>query len=263
MIFPSEKPRFLFFLPPSLKRDFSEIFLCLSLTFGLICLLSAPSVAHDYWYELQGSDYVLYRRTFRLEHEGEAIVPYDPTIIQHAYCAAPNGVVQALHPPFPYPTRIAGPCTAVPIEVDTGYWSETWTTTHNQPKDQVSDAVVSWQALESTKMLNAWTATPLPQPLSNGLEILFDKNPFDVEEGQKLRLLVVLGGNPRGGVTVAYDGKPRGVTGPDGRINIRVRHGGLQVLTGSLKEPPLDPKKADKLIRATTFFLNFQESEST
>lgn len=254
MIFPSEKPRFLFSFPLSLKSGFSKTFLCLILTIGLVFLLSAPSVAHDYWYELEGTDYVLYRGHYLLKHEGEAIVPYDPTIIQHAYCAAPNGVVHALHPPFPYPTRIAGPCTAVTIEMDTGYWSETWTTTHNQPKDQIPDAVVSWQAFESTKMLNAWTDAPLSQPLSNGLEILFEKNPFDVEEGQKLRLLVMLEGKPREDVTVAYDGKPRGVTGPDGRINIRVRHGGLQVLSGSLKEPPLDPKKADKLIRATTLF---------
>lgn len=240
--------------PTTSGSTLSQVLTYVVLTIGLVLLLSAPSVAHDYWYELEGSDYILYRGHYLIKHEGEAIVPYDPAIIQHAYCAAPNGSVQALHPPYPYPTRIAGPCTAVTVEMDTGYWSETWTTTHNQPKDQIADAVVSWQALESTKMLNAWTDTPLPQPLSNGLEILFEKNPFDVQEGQKLRLLVMLEGNPREGVTVAYDGKPRGVTGRDGRINIRLRHGGLQVLTGSLKEPPLDPKKADKLIRATTLF---------
>ena len=69
----------------------------------------------------------------------------------------------------------------------------------------------------------------------------------------------MLEGKPREGVTVAYDGKSRGVTGKDGRMNIRVRHGGLQVITGSIKEPPLDKTKADKLIRATALFFALPE----
>lgn len=259
MISSRDEIRFLSSFPPTLRRGFSEIFQCLGLTLGSVLLLSAPSNAHDYWYEFDGPDYVLYRGHHLIKHEGDAIVPYDPAIIQNAYCATPNGVVHTIDPPFNYPTRIAGPCSAVTVEMDTGYWSETWTTTHNQSKDQIADPVVSWQAFESTKLLSAWTDISSTKPLSNGLEILLEKNPFGLREGQKLRLLVVLEGKPREGVTVAYDGKPRGVTGQDGRINIRVRHGGIQVLTGSLKEPPLDPKKADKLIRATALFFELPE----
>lgn len=65
-------------------------------------------------------------------------------------------------------------------------------------------------------------------------------------------------GKSREGVTVAYDGKLRGVTGKDGRMNIRIRHGGLQVIIGSIDEPPLDHTKADKLIRATSLFFELK-----
>ena len=98
------------------------------------------------------------------------------------------------------------------------------------------------------------------KPLSNGLEILLEKNPFGLENGQKLRLLVMLNSTPLEGVTVAYDGKPRGVTGKDGRINIRIRHGGPQIITGSIEEPPPDREKADKLTRSTTLFFELPDT---
>ena len=231
----------------------------IGIALGLVLLLDSPTYTHEYWYEVQGQDYVLYRGHHLIKHGGEALVPYDPRVIKKVSCATPEGVVRTLAPPFYYPLRISGPCTALSVEMDSGFWSETWTETLNQPKDEVSEAVVSWQTFESTQLLNAWTDAPLPKPLSDGLEILLEKNPFELRNGQKLRLVVMLRGQPREGVTVAYDGKPRGITGPHGRINIRIRHGGLQVLTGSLKEPPLDPKKADKLIHATTLFFKLPE----
>lgn len=231
----------------------------IGLSLGLVLILCPLLSAHDYWFELEGSDYVLYRGHHLIKHKGDAIVPYDPAIIQNTYCATPDGAVHTIDPPFEYPTRITGPCTALTIEMDTGHWSETWTTTHNLSKDRVSDAVVSWQALENSQLLLSWRDTPTPQPLSDGLEILLEKNPFTLKNGQKLRLLVMLKGQPRQDVTVTYDGKPRGMTGLDGRINIRIRHGGLQMITGSLKEPPLNPQKADKLLRATALFFELSE----
>ncbi len=233
----------------------SPLFKGLVFSLGLVLFVISSSSAHDYWYEASGQDYVLYRGHHLIEHEGEEIVPYDPSIVKKIYCESTDGVIQELPPPSQYPTRIPGPCASLAVEVNSGYWSQTWTETVNQSKDEVPDVLFSWQAFESAKLINSWSDGHKPRPLSNGLEIVSEKNPLDLEVGQKLRLLVMQEGNPRSGVTIAYDGKPRGVTGKDGRINIRIRHPGLQVITGSIDEPPLDEEKAEKLIRATALFL--------
>ena len=57
---------------------------------------------------------------------------------------------------------------------------------------------------------------------------------------------------------MSYDGKPRGTTGRDGRINVRVRHGGFQVIQASLTLP--DPSgKADEIVHSAN--LNFELPE--
>ena len=244
----------------TIQRHFlSGVFLCMGLTVSLLLFLCDPSNAHDYWYEVEGQDYVLYRGHHHIKHGGEDIVPYDPSIIKNIYCASQNGDVRTIEPPSQYPARIPGPCASLTVEIDSGYWSQTWTETINESKDKVPDAVYSWQALESTKLMNSWRDTSVARPLSKGLEFVLENNPFILENGQKLRLRVIQDDKPLPGVTVAYDGNPRGVSGKDGRINIRIRHGGLQVITGSIDEPPLDKNKAEKLIRATALFFKLPE----
>ncbi len=260
MMCSSNATRFLSFSFEPSWNTWSPLATFIGLTCMGMLLMVSQTGAHDYWYELDGGDYVLYRGHSHTEHEGEGIVAYDPSIVKTAYCQSSDGIVQVVDPPSQYPARIPGPCTSLTVEVDSGYWTQTWTETLNQPKDEVSEAVTSWRALESTKLLNSWLDKPRnQQPLSRGLEILLEKNPFVLENGQKLRLRLMQEGKPREGVTVAYDGNPRGVTGKDGRINIRIRHGGLQVITGSIDEPPRDETKADKLIRATTLFFELSE----
>lgn len=247
-------------LYPLACHIFPRLLTGIGLTLGFALLSNNPSGAHDYWYERDGQDYVLYRGHHHTEHDGDEIVPYDRSIIKNVFCESTDGVVQIIDPPPRYPTRIPGPCASLAVEVDSGYWSQTWTETVNQSKDTVPDVLYSWQALENAKLRNAWLNNHAPRPLSSGLEIVLEKNPFVLEVGQKVRLLVMQEGKPRPGVTVAYDGNPRGVTGRDGRINIRIRHAGLQVIVGSVDEPPLDNEKAEKLIRAAALFFELPEA---
>ncbi len=232
----------------------------LSLTLASAIFLKNPVLAHDYWFEREGQEYVLYRGHHFGDHEGESLVPYDPAIIQHVTCVAPDGALRSVRPPTQYPTRIPGPCARLTVEVDSGYWSVNGIETFNQSKEEVPDALSSWRAIESTTLLNSWNKFEHLPPLPQGLEIFLEKNPFLTEEGEKLRLVVLQAGEPRQGVTVAYDGNPRGVTGSDGRINIRVRHGGLQVITGSLREPASDTRKADTLLRSATLLFELPET---
>ena len=178
----SDAKRHLFLSPTVPGRVLSNVLKCFGLTLGLILFLCDPSHAHDYWYEFEGQDYVLYRGHHLIKHEGENIVPYDPSIIKKVYCASEDGVVRTIDPPPHYPARIPGPCTALTVEIDSGYWSQTWTETLNQSKDKVSDAVSSWRALESTKLLNSWTDTHITEPLSSGLENPSGKKPFRIGE---------------------------------------------------------------------------------
>ena len=234
--------------------------LVIGFTLGLAILMQNPVWAHDYWFEREGQEYVLYRGHHFAEHQGVAIVPYDPAIIQHISCVSPDGLLQLVPPPTRYPLRISGPCARLTVEVDSGYWSETGIQTFHQSKEEVPDSLYSWRAIESTTLLNTWHKFDHLSSLPHGLEIFLEKNPFLVEEGEKLRLVVLQAGKPRQGVTVAYDGNPRGATGPEGRINIRVRHGGLQVITGSIKEPAPDTQKADTLIRSTTLLFELPDT---
>jgi nickel transport protein len=232
----------------------------LGFTLGLATLLQNPVLAHDYWFEREGQEYVLYRGHHFADHKGEAIVPYAPEIIQHISCVSPDGVPQSVNLPTRYPARIPGPCARLTVEVDSGYWSETGIETLYQSKEQVPDALYSWRAIESTTLLNTWHKLDHPPSVPHGLEIFFEKNPFLAEDGEKLRLVVLQAGKPRQGVTVAYDGNPRGVTGQDGRINIRIRHSGLQVITGSIKEPAPDTRKADTFLRSTTLLFELPDA---
>jgi nickel transport protein len=50
---------------------------------------------------------------------------------------------------------------------------------------------------------------------------------------------------------VSYGGKTRGQSDSDGRVNIRLKQGGLQLIQASFTEAG-DGKKADELVHSTT-----------
>lgn len=58
-------------------------------------------------------------------------------------------------------------------------------------------------------------------------------------------------------MTVAYFGKPRGVTGEDGMLNIRLNQAGYQHIEASM-ELPLADGKADKTIRTSSLQFEIQ-----
>ncbi|MDJ0926162.1 MAG: hypothetical protein QNJ73_00820 [Gammaproteobacteria bacterium] len=230
----------------------------------LIWLVSAASVsayAHEYWYERDGEDYLLHRgHGFTSTHGGEVEEPFDPSVIKSAHCLGYGesdprpGQVSAEYPP-----RVEGPCLAVLVAADFGYWSQTQTGAENRPKDEVTGALDSWHALETIKRIEDWDER-LQSPLSDDLELVLTSNPFSRSVRDKLRLAAMLEGKPVSGVVIAYDGNPRGITGPDGRTNVRIQHLGPQVISASLEEP-LDSAKADKRIRSTTLLFDIAEPE--
>jgi nickel transport protein len=94
--------------------------------------------------------------------------------------------------------------------------------------------------------------------LTQGLEITAVNDPLSLHEGDKLRLLITFEGRPLEGAVVAYDGKPRGQSGPDGAVNVRIQHAGFQVVQASLSRPDASGK-ADEVVHTTN--LNFELPE--
>lgn len=223
-----------------------------------ILLLALPltAVAHDYSLERDGDDYALYQGHFHSTHLGEKQVPYDPGIIEAAYCTAESGI-RSMPRATAYPARFPGPCAVLYVDMSSGYWSQTLTGTVNKPKTEVTGSLRGWLSEESIKRINVWTPAAAA-PLTAGFELVPLENPLTLKPGSKLRLQALWQRKPKSGVTVAYDGAARGVTDTDGKVNLRVRHGGAQTVSATFEEP-LNDAKADKIVRAS--ILQFQLSE--
>ena len=168
--------------------------------FAIIFVLLAvrPLWAHDYWFERDGEDYLLFRGHRYAEHTGADVVPYDPAIVRRIVCLEPAGSRREIDSATAYPARIAGPCVAVLARADSGHWSQTLTGTKNQPPDKLFGVLRSWRAVESVKLLQRWRSD-LTAPLGDGLELVCETDPFTLRPGRKLRLLIMHQGKPRCG----------------------------------------------------------------
>lgn len=219
--------------------------------------LAPLAAGHDYRLERDGDALVLYQGHLYSSHTGDDQVRYDPSIVRDVHCIEHNGAHRTLARPAAYPARFDAGCAVLWIETSSGYWSQTLTGTVNQPRTEVRGALRGWLSEESIKYLAAWQPAAAA-PLGNGLELVPSDNPLTLAAGAKLRLTATWQGRPRPGVAVAYDGRPRGATDAEGRINIRLRRGGLQLISASFEEPVQDPR-ADRVVRAT--ILQFRVAE--
>lgn len=219
----------------------------------LVASIPLQAVAHDYWFEPADEELVLVRghRDFSA-HSGDEQVPYTADAVTRIVCRSASGdrVVASGNS---YPVSVPADCDQLLVAVDSGFWSQTLTGTRNLPPAGLFGVLKSWQALETVKRIQVWQAAAAG-PLGNGLELLLERDPSGVMIDDKLRLQAVADGKPVANVSVAYDGKVRGATGADGRINVRVRHGGWQMITASLEDNP-PGLGVDKRIRSTTLMV--------
>jgi nickel transport protein len=219
----------------------------------LLCLFlccASPVWGHDLWLESDGSDQVLLQGHRHSAHAGAETVPYDAATVVRAVCADARGGRRELTVGAVSPVRLSGPCAVLWVRVVSGYWTKTAWETKNVPRTGLSGVLRSWHAEESLKRIGQWSAAAA-QPLGLGLEITPLSNPLGLKPGDKLRVRVTDDGRALAGVPVAYGDDTRGVSGPDGEISIRLRRGGLQLLSASV-ETPINDGKADVSLRATS-----------
>lgn len=223
----------------------------------VVLVLAVPAVGHDLWLEKEAGGYGLYYGHKYSAHEGAKVMEYDPGVVRDALCFDADGVRAEFTAERTYPYRISGACSVVYVLTSTGYWTKTPYGTENVPKAAARMPIKSWLSFESVKRIDAWSGG-LARALTPGLELTPAKDPLSLRKGDKLRLVVTFEGKPVEGAVVAYDGRPRGQSDDDGMVNVRIRHGGFQVIQASLSRA--DPSgKADEVIYTTS--LNFELPE--
>jgi nickel transport protein len=215
-----------------------------------IVLVSAPALAHDLWIEKEGSGYVLFQGHRHSAHSGAEIVPYEPAAVRAATCVDPSGKTRTVAFSRTYPAKLTAECETLLANFSTGYWTKTAWETKNAPKTGISGVIKSWYSEESLKYVERWGAASAT-PVGAGLEITPAANPLGLKTGDKLQVLVTDGGKPVSGVPVAYAGDTRGASGPDGKVAVRLRQGGVQLIEASL-ETPLADGKADSAVRTAS-----------
>ncbi|MCP5277893.1 MAG: DUF4198 domain-containing protein [Thiobacillus sp.] len=218
--------------------------ICLALLF-----FAAHAHAHDLWVERQDTLHILQYGHEGSGHEGAKKLEYKPELLKDAACYGNDGREIRAEIGRGYPITLKGSCAASWFLTSSGYWSKTPYGTKNLPKTEAGTVIDSWLSVESVKRLDDWSSL-LARPLTQELEIVPLIDPLRLKPGDKLRLKVTLGGQPAAGATVAYFGHPRGVSGPDGQVNVRLQNLGVQLIQASL-ETPLKDGKADRLIQST------------
>ncbi len=236
------------------------IMLALVLGMTSAVLLTVSEVrAHEIWLEKHEDGLVLLYGHRDSTHGEADTIKYDPEEVLRVECHGIDGEGGEITLERAYPLVTPDTCGVTYVLTSSGYWAKTPFGTRRLPKDEAKSPLESWFSYESVKRIDAWDGR-FARPVTGDLELSPIKNPLGLSEGKKVRLLATIGGEPAAGIPVAYAGKTRGVTGSDGRVNIKLRHGGIQMIQASYSEPG-DSVKADEIIHTTTLVFEIEESE--
>jgi len=219
-------------------------------------LLALPAQAHDLWIERGGLLHTLAYGHGRSGHEGAKTLEYPPENVKQALCFNAAGQEITAERGRGYPATLKGDCAASWFFVSSGYWSKTPYGTKNLAKNEAGAVIESWLSVEGVKRIDQW-GTGLAQALTRHLELVPQDNPLKLQVGDKLRLRAWFQGKPAAGVTVAYFGKPRGISDSEGQVNLRLQNPGFQLIQASL-ELPLNDGRADKAIHAGSLQFEIQ-----
>lgn len=150
---------------------------------------------------------------------------------------------------------------ALLIHLSSGFWTKTPDGTVNLPPDSTVQPLTSWRSYESLKWLakgDAWALRLGAGEGDDALELLPLEDPFALHRGDKLTVRLVSGERPIADAVVAYGGRVRGRTDNEGRINIRLKHSGMQLLTASWVRP--DPTgRCERIVTTTALQFELEE----
>lgn len=218
---------------------------------ALLCALNTTVQAHGVWFaERSGQLAMVYGHgaedldMIRRHDKVKEVAGYDAA-------GAPVAVVLRktdhllLIDAKPMPAVIAG-------VLDNGYWSKgadgKWV---NKGRDEVPGAVESGRYIKYAVFLRESLKAPLKPLPGQVLQILPLKAALPQHKDVSMTVQVLFNGKPVAGakVTRDYTGDPDAkplVTGKDGKVTLRVRNDGLNVISATYDAPPDDPVKATK-----------------
>ncbi|MCS7307127.1 MAG: DUF4198 domain-containing protein [Aquificaceae bacterium] len=217
-------------------------------------LLLQLTFAHDLWIERSGEYYILHYGHIYPQKGEEEKISYKPENVLKFECLDNEGKAVRAVVEKDYQVRLKGSCGMVQAEFSSGYWTKTVYGLKNLPKDKVSGAVEGWLSVETVRRVDVWSKA-LEKPLSDSLELVLLENPAGIKSGSKFTVQAYYKNKPLKDVAVSHNGKVVGNTDENGRINLRLRSPGLQLLSLSIKEKG-DGIKADYVVR--TFHLVFE-----
>jgi nickel transport protein len=212
-------------------------------------VLSSIAVSHDLWIEKDGNFYVLYYGHLHPKQGDEKLIKYKPEEVLKFECFDVNGKAITSKIERSYPAKLQGSCGVVFALFSSGYWTKSVHGLKNLPKNQVQDAIEGWLSYESIKRINQWSEA-YTKPLEEDIDIVPLENPLKTKVGEKITLAVYYRGKPLKNAVVAYDEHPIGTTDEEGKINIRIKHSGLQMISTSIREKA-DGVRADYVIKTT------------
>ena len=190
-------------------------------------------------------------------HDDTAMIKYDPAEVLRVECYDVNGNGGEISIEREYPLIISDSCAVTYVLISSGYWTKTPFGTKRLSKDKAKSPLKSWLSFEGVKRIDVWGGD-LAKPVTSDIELTPINNPLGLSNGKKIRLLVTIDGKPKPGLPVAYDGKVKGVSDSEGRINIKIRHGGLQMLQVSHSEDG-DGTTTDEIIHSATLIFEIEE----
>jgi hypothetical protein len=224
-----------------------------SLAAGLVSaalLVPALAGAHDLWLERSGEGFVL-----RSGHRGGALLAIDPRRVKAIRCTGGGGTRDVLADAAfsPREVRLAGRCDAISAFLDAGFYSLTPDGEVNLPRDEVRDAVKSWESRQFAKWVDA-RSPAAGEPLGDELEIVPASDLARVRRGDKIAVRVLYRGEPAPGAVVGMDHRPIGETDSKGVTRLRVRSAGVESLTASLRRPISRPEADAVVLEASLTF---------
>ncbi|MFY3743050.1 DUF4198 domain-containing protein [Anaeromyxobacter sp. Red801] len=221
---------------------------------ALLAALLGPAAAgaHELWLAREGAAVVL-----RAGHPG-APQPIDAARVTAIRCLpgpGPGPAVDArARAAFaPAEVRIPGPCAVVTVALRPAFWSLTPDGQVERPRDEVPDAVRSWEAIQLAKWIDPG-APAAGAALAEPLELVPVTDLSRARKGDKVAVRVLAGGAPAPGAAVALGHHGLGLTDSKGELRLRLRATGTTVVSASLRRPLASPRAESQVLEASLSF---------
>lgn len=220
------------------------------LLFLLISILfSFPAMAHDLLLKKEGSEFVL-----RYGHHDGTVLPINAAKLKQIQCIDAQGQKTDLRSTAviePKAVRFKATCKLISLFYYDGFSSVTPDGEKNLPKNQVKDAVKSWESKEFIKFIDTGSGDVT---FGDEFEITVGGDIRTLHTGDNITVRVLYQGAPVAGAVIEYNEKVVGKTDATGSISISLKEKGQQLVEANLKRPLKSPEADSVALSAGLLF---------